>query len=145
MTDCAVIFDQTVRNLGSAIVEAQAVVTNDPLPMVRVDDSQLLQVFQNLIGNAIKFRRDEPPRVHVSAAKNANEWIFSIKDNGLGIESRHFDRIFVIFQRLHKRSRYEGTGMGLAIVKRIVERHRGKVWVESELGAGSTFFFTIPQ
>ena len=143
--DCEQILDQTVKNLRSAISEAGAVITHDPLPTILADDTQLLQVFQNLIGNAIKFRRDEPPQIHVSAVKNKKEWIFSVKDNGIGIESRHLDRIFVIFQRLHKRSQYDGTGMGLAIVKKVVERHNGRVWVESEPGIGTTFYFTIPE
>ncbi len=143
--DCEQALDLTLRNLRSAINENGATVTHDPLPTIFGDDSQLLQVFQNLIGNAIKFRRDEPPQIHVSAVKNKNEWVFSIKDNGIGIESRHLDRIFVIFQRLHKRSQYEGTGMGLAIVKKVVERHGGRVWVESEVGVGTTFYFTMPQ
>jgi light-regulated signal transduction histidine kinase (bacteriophytochrome) len=144
-TDCEEIVDQTVKNLRAAISEAGAVITYAQLPAIRADDTQLLLVFQNLIGNAIKFRRDEPPQIHVSAVKNKNEWIFSVKDNGIGIESRHLDRIFVIFQRLHKRSQYDGTGMGLAIVKKVVERHGGRVWVESEPGMGSTFYFTIPK
>jgi light-regulated signal transduction histidine kinase (bacteriophytochrome) len=143
--DCEQILDQTVRNLRAAVADAGAVITHDPLPTVPADDTQLLQVFQNLIGNAIKFRRDEPPQIHLSAVKNKNEWIFSVKDNGIGIESRHLDRIFVIFQRLHKRSQYHGTGMGLAIVKKVVERHGGRVWVESEFGSGTTFYFTIPD
>jgi PAS domain S-box-containing protein len=143
--DCEQMLDQTVRNLRSAISEAGAVITHDPLPTVLADDTQLLQVFQNLIGNAVKFRKEEPSQIHVSAVKNENEWIFSVKDNGIGIESRHLDRIFVIFQRLHKRSQYHGTGMGLAIVKKVVERHNGRVWVESQFGSGSTFYFTIPE
>jgi len=145
--DCEDILDQTAKNLGSAIAETGTVITHDPLPTVAADTTQLVQVFQNLIGNAIKFCKDSPPRVHVSAVKNKDkdEWIFSVKDNGIGIEARHLDRIFVIFQRLHKRSEYPGTGMGLAIVKKVVERHRGRVWVESQPGAGSTFYFTIPD
>ncbi|MGB6068167.1 MAG: ATP-binding protein, partial [Desulfomonilaceae bacterium] len=144
-TNCEQILEQTVKNLRAAISESGAMISHDPLPTVPADGSQLLQVFQNLVQNAIKFRRDEPPQIQVSAAKNKNEWIFSVKDNGIGIESRHLDRIFVIFQRLHKRSQYEGTGMGLAIVKKVVERHGGRVWVESELGAGTTFYFTLPE
>ena len=143
--DCEQILQRAVTNLSSAITEAEAVITHDPLPTISADDTQLLQVFQNLIGNAIKFRRDDPPRIHVSAVKNRNEWMFSVKDNGIGIESQHLERIFVIFQRLHKRSEYEGTGMGLAIVKKVVERHGGRVWVESEPGVGTTVYFTLPE
>ena len=142
-TDCERILDQAIENLRSSIAEAGAVITRDPLPTIRADDTQILQVFQNLIGNAIKFRRDVPPTIHVSAVRNRNEWMFSVKDNGIGIESRHLDRIFMIFQRLHKRSEYHGTGMGLAIVKKVVERHGGRVWAESEPGKGTTFYFTI--
>ena len=142
--DCQQILAHTLNDLKPAISEAGAVITHDPLPTVAADDTQLLQVFQNLIGNAIKFRRDEPPRVHVSVVKNKKEWIFSVRDNGIGIDSRYLDRIFVIFQRLHKRTQYDGTGMGLAIVKKVVERHGGRVWAESELGVGTTFYFTIP-
>jgi PAS domain S-box-containing protein len=143
--DCEQILDQTVRNLRAAVADVGAVITHDPLPTISGDDTQLLQVFQNLIGNSIKFHKDDPPQIHVSAVKNKNEWIFSVRDNGIGIESRHLDRIFVIFQRLHKRSQYGGTGMGLAIVKKVVERHNGRVWVESEFGSGTTFYFTIPE
>jgi PAS domain S-box-containing protein len=144
-TNCELILNQTVSNLRSAITETKAVITSDPLPTVPADDTQLFQIFQNLLHNAIKFRRDEPPRVHVSAVKNDNEWIFSVKDNGIGIESEHLDRIFVIFQRLHGMNEYEGTGMGLAIVKKVVERHHGRIWVESGPGRGTTFYFTIPD
>ncbi len=125
LIDCTKLLDHTLRNLRASIADAKAVITHDPLPFILADDTQLLQVFQNLIANAVKFRRDEPPQIHVSAVKNENEWVFSVKDNGIGMDSRHLDRIFVIFQRLHKRSRYEGTGMGLAIVKKVVERHGG--------------------
>ncbi len=143
--DCEQILEVTLKNLRSAIAEAGAVITHDPLPPILGDDTQLVQVFQNVIQNAIKFRKDEPPRVHVSSVKSTNEWIFSIKDNGIGIESRHWDRIFVIFQQLNKKTQYEGTGMGLAIVKKVVERHGGRVWVESEPGIGTTFYFAIPE
>ncbi len=143
--NCDQTLGQALINLGSGIAETGAVITHDPLPTISADDTQLLQAFQNLIGNAIKFRRDDPPRIHVSAVKNKNEWIFSVKDNGIGIESRHLERIFVIFQRLHKRSQYDGTGMGLAIVKKVVERHGGRIWAESEPGVGTTFYFTIPE
>jgi len=143
--NCEHILYRVMTNLSSTIAEAGAVITHDPLPTISGDDTQLSQVFQNLIQNAIKFRRDEPPQIHVSAVKDNNEWTFSVRDNGIGMEPRHLDRIFVIFQRLHKRSHYEGTGMGLAIVKKVVERHGGRVWVESEPGVGTTFYFTIPE
>jgi signal transduction histidine kinase len=144
-TNCEEIFGESLTRLTSAIKETGAFITHDPLPTVPADRTQLLQVFQNLVANAIKFRRNAPPKIHISAVKNESEWVFSVKDNGIGIESRHFERIFVIFQRLHIRDEYEGSGMGLAIVKKIVERHQGKVWVESEAGVGSTFYFTIPS
>ncbi|MBF8267207.1 MAG: hypothetical protein HW388_715 [Dehalococcoidia bacterium] len=143
-TDSAVAFQQAVSNLGMAMEESGAVVTHDPLPTVMADATQLTQVFQNLIGNAIKFHGEEPPRVHVSAEPKDNEWLFSVRDNGIGIEPEYFDRVFVIFQRLHSRLEYPGTGIGLALCKRIVERHGGRIWVESELGKGTTFYFTLP-
>jgi PAS domain S-box-containing protein len=133
-----------LANLKAAIEESQANVTSDPLPVVNADSGQLTQLFQNLIGNAIKFRGKEPPRVHVSAQRRAKEWEFSVQDNGIGIEPQHLDRIFVIFQRLHPASEYPGTGIGLAICKKIVERHGGRLWVTSEPGAGSAFHFTVP-
>jgi PAS domain S-box-containing protein len=141
---CTKILDQTLENLRSTIIETGAEITHDPLPTVAADPTQLLQVFQNLIANAIKFCGDKQPHIHVSAIRNAHEWVFSIRDNGIGIATRHLDRIFVIFQRLNKRSEYDGTGIGLAIVKKIIERHGGRVWVESEIGEGSIFYFTIP-
>ena len=144
-TNCEEVLEETLTSMRSSIAETGAVITHDPLPTIPADGTQLLQVFQNLVANAIKFRRDEPPKVHISAVKNGSEWVFSLKDNGIGIESRHFERILVIFQRLHNRTEYDGSGMGLAIVKKIVERHQGKVWVESEVGVGSTFYFTIPN
>jgi light-regulated signal transduction histidine kinase (bacteriophytochrome) len=120
-------------------------VTFDPLPTVKADPTQLVQLFQNLIGNALKFRKkEEPPRVHVSARREGEEWVVSVRDNGIGIKPEYHEKIFVIFQRLHTRQKHPGTGIGLALCKRIVERHGGRVWVESEEGKGATFSFTIP-
>jgi PAS domain S-box-containing protein len=137
--------DRTLKALGRAIEGAEAEVTYDPLPTVMADRAQLAQIFQNLIANAIKFRREGvPPRVHVSAEREGDEWVFSVADNGIGIDPEQANRIFQIFQRLHTRNEYEGTGIGLALCKRIVERHGGRIWVESEPGEGSTFYFTLP-
>ncbi len=143
-TDANAVFDQVVTDLGAAIEEAQAVVTRDDLPTVVVDPSQFGQLLQNLLSNAIKFRGERPPRVHVSARLEDDAWLFSVSDNGIGIAPEYTDRIFVIFQRLHSRAQYPGTGIGLAICKKIVERHGGRIWVESTPGEGSTFYFTLP-
>jgi len=144
LSNSGAVLDQTLADLKRLIEETHAEVTRDPLPEVSVDASQLRQVFQNLIANAIAFRRDEPPKVHVSARRDGRDWIFSVSDNGIGIEAKYFDRIFVIFQRLHTREKYPGTGLGLALCKKIVERHGGRMWIESEPGVGSTFYFSIP-
>jgi signal transduction histidine kinase len=144
-TACEAILSRVLENLQVAIAESQVLVTHDPLPTVMGDETQLNQLFQNLIANAIKFRREEPPRVHVSTEQRENEWVFGVRDNGIGMEPEYFDRIFTIFQRLHSRAEYPGTGIGLAVCKKIVERHGGRIWVESELGVGTTFYFTIPQ
>ncbi|HEX2066023.1 MAG TPA: ATP-binding protein [Candidatus Thermoplasmatota archaeon] len=137
---------ETVRlNLKLAIEEAGATVTADPLPEVEGDRSQLVQLLQNLVGNALKFRaKGRPCAVHVGAAQAGGVWTVQVRDNGIGIERQYFDRLFVIFQRLHARDEYEGTGIGLAVCKKIVERHGGRIWVESEPGKGSTFSFTLP-
>jgi signal transduction histidine kinase len=167
---CEAVLGQTLANLQVAMEESGAVVTNDPLPAVRADATQLGQLFQNLIGNAIKFRANRPPRIHVSAQpmeeirnsefgirnsedggpktqdlRPKTEWLFSVRDNGIGIDPRHAERIFLIFQRLHGKNDYPGTGIGLAICKRIVERHGGRIWMESAPGQGTTFYFTIPD
>ncbi len=134
-----------LKNLGVMLEKSGGIVTHDPLPMVTTDETQLRQVLQNLIGNAIKYRGVAAPRVHISAKNEAKKWIFSVRDNGLGIDPKYFERIFVLFQRLHGRNEFEGTGIGLAICKKILERLGGRIWVESRLGQGSTFFFALPE
>jgi light-regulated signal transduction histidine kinase (bacteriophytochrome) len=136
---------RALANLAPAIDEQQAVVTVDPLPTVLVDEAQLVQLFQNLIGNAVKFHGETPPAVHVAAECRGGECLFSVRDNGIGIEPQYANQIFVMFQRLHSRSAYPGTGIGLAICKRIVARLGGRIWMESMPGAGTTFFFTLPS
>ncbi|WP_414548027.1 GAF domain-containing protein [Anabaena sp. CCY 0017] len=153
--DFKTIFERAIANLKFIIQESSAIITHDPLPIVMADPTQLTQVLQNLIGNAIKFRGESPLKIHLAAVKaeqteeqmptKPNEWLFSVSDNGIGIESQYAERIFVIFQRLHGRSKYPGTGIGLAICKKIIERHGGRIWVESKPGQGSTFYFTIPE
>jgi PAS domain S-box-containing protein len=174
--DCAEILAQAIANLKFAMEDSGAVITYDPLPVIKADPLQLTQVFQNLIGNAIKFRGELPPRIHIGAVRREeeqgsggageylkphtphptphtpqfphptpNEWLFWVSDNGIGLEAQYAERIFVIFQRLHGRSKYPGTGIGLAICKKIIERHSGRIWVESEPGQGSIFYFTIPE
>jgi chemotaxis family two-component system sensor kinase Cph1 len=121
------------------------VVTHDPLPRVVHDKLLLAQLFQNLIGNAIKFHVEAPPRIHVSARQKGEEWVLAVRDNGIGIDPQYAERIFTIFQRLHTNEEYPGTGIGLAICKKIVERGGGRIWVESQPGKGSTFYFTVPM
>jgi PAS domain S-box-containing protein len=142
--DSSLIVGLAVGNLQVAIEENGAVVTYDNLPTIKGDFSQLSRLFQNLIGNAIKFRSEKTPRIHVSAERKENEWVFSVRDNGTGIDPGNAERIFIVFQRLHSKDEYPGTGIGLAICKKIVERHGGRIWLESETGKGSTFYFTIP-
>jgi light-regulated signal transduction histidine kinase (bacteriophytochrome) len=135
---------QALVNLRSAIAESGALVTHDPLPTVLADETQLIQLFQNLIGNAIKYQNPGVPQIHISAARNdEKKWLFSVRDNGLGIDPQYFERIFGMFQRLHKRDEFAGTGIGLAICRKIVERHGGSISVESQPGQGSTFRFAL--
>lgn len=143
--DLLEVFNEAVNNLKISIEENGAKVTNETLPTVFADPSQLVSLFQNLIGNAIKFRRDEiPPRIHISVEEKNNEWLFAVADNGIGIEDQYKERIFVIFQRLLSKDKYPGTGIGLSLCKRIIERHGGRIWIESTYGEGSTFYFTLP-
>ncbi len=141
----AEVLRETLRMLESRIQEYEATVTHDLLPVVRGDRGLLAHILQNLVGNAIKFRGDDAPVVHVTAARDPDAWRISVRDNGIGIDARHQDRIFQIFQRLHARDKYEGTGIGLALCQKIVAQHGGTIWVESEVGQGSTFHFTLPD
>ncbi len=142
--ECQNVVEHALANLRKAIDETHAVIIHESLPSLSADRTQMVQLFQNLIANAIKYRRDVPLRVHISASRQGPEWVFSVCDNGIGFESKHAERIFIIFQRLHTREAYPGTGIGLAICKKIVERHGGRIWAESEPGVGSRFIFTIP-
>jgi signal transduction histidine kinase len=143
--DCEALLTQTLDNLRLAVADSGAEVTHDPLPTVRGDVTLLGQVFQNLIGNALKFRGGAAARAHVSARKENGHWRFAVHDNGIGIAPQHAEQIFQVFQRLHTRREYPGTGIGLAICKKIVERHGGRIWVESLPEQGSTFFFTVSE
>jgi PAS domain S-box-containing protein len=145
LTDLNSALTMAIANLKMAIDDSNAVIERESLPAVYADEVQMVQLLQNLIGNATKFHGNEPPRIHVSADLKNNEWIIRVSDNGIGIDPKYLDRIFHIFKRLHSRAQYDGTGMGLAICKKIVERHGGRIWVESEPGKGSTFHFTIPD
>jgi len=136
------LLDSTLRH-GATLLETDAQISHDPLPIVHADAGQMLQLLQNLLGNALKFRGAPPPRIHIGVQRRDDGWQFSINDNGIGIEPQYFQRIFQIFQRLHTRTQYPGTGIGLAICRKIVERHGGTIWVESQPGQGTTFYFTI--
>ncbi len=144
LVDCSTLLEEVLDNLRLAVDESRTVVTHDVSVTVMADRIQLGQVFQNLIGNAIKFRGQEPLWVHICVERRNDEWIFSVRDNGIGIDPQYAERIFVVFQRLHDRAEYPGTGIGLAICKKIVERHGGRIWVKSQLGKGAKFYFTLP-
>jgi PAS domain S-box-containing protein len=144
-TDCSHVVRTVLENLRTAIEEAASRVTVDPLPVVQADPRQMEQLFQNLIANAVKFRGESPSEVSVTAEENENEWVFCVRDNGIGIDLKHQEKIFLIFQRLHPRTRYPGTGIGLAICKKIIEQHGGRIWVESQAGQGAAFYFSLPQ
>lgn len=143
-TDSGVVLERALANLKIAIEDNKATVAHGPLPVVMADDRQLEQLFQNLVGNAIKFHGDEPPQVDIRAERSNGSWMFAVRDNGIGIEPQYYDRIFQVFQRLHTRAEYAGTGIGLAVCKKIVERHGGRIWLESEPGKGTSFRFTLP-
>ena len=143
-TDLNTVLKETLATLDLVIREQQADVTSTPLPHVLSQPSLMRQLFQNLIGNALKFRGTEPPCIHISAEQQGDAWHFAVRDNGIGIDPQYTERIFIIFQRLHSRAEYSGTGIGLAICQKIVDRHGGRIWVESELGQGTTFHFTLP-
>ena len=145
-TDCEAVLERALNHLKVAIEESGARITSDPLPMLRADDSQLVQLFQNLVGNALKFYRPGvPPVIHIGAKRSGQDWVFAVCDNGIGIPAEQKQRVFEIFQRLHSRGEYPGTGIGLAVCRKIVERHGGRIWVESAVGEGSTFTFALPQ
>ena len=144
-TDVSTTLKDALANLAVAIRESGAVVTHDALPTVTAERTQLIQLFQNLVGNALKFRSERPPEIHIGVERQDSEWVFSVRDNGIGMEAQYCERIFGVFQRLHTRREYPGTGIGLAICKKIVERHGGRIWVTSEPGRGSTFHFSIPD
>ena len=141
--DAEAALSHALVHLKVAVEESGAAVTHAGLPEVLADDTQLIQLFQNLVGNAIKFRGPETPRVHVSAERQDGVWRFAVRDNGIGIDPQYFERIFAIFQRLHTRAEYPGTGICLAVCKKIVERHGGRIWVESRSGQGATFYLTL--
>jgi two-component system, chemotaxis family, sensor kinase Cph1 len=144
--NCEDALDRVLFNLHGAISATGAVVTHDPLPVLLARETEVVQLFQNLVGNAIKFRRPgAAPLIQVGAADLGDEWRFFVKDNGIGIEPQHFERIMMLFQRLHPERGYPGTGIGLAICTKVVERYGGRLWVESQPSEGSTFYFTIPK
>ena len=138
------VLEHALANLKVQIEESNAIITHDPLPTIKGDEQLKIHLFQNIIGNAIKYRSKENPKIHISAIKEESKYLFSIKDNGIGMPREHLERIFTIFKRLHTHEEYEGTGIGLAIAQKIVHQQGGQIWAESELGKGTTFYFTIP-
>jgi light-regulated signal transduction histidine kinase (bacteriophytochrome) len=144
-TDCDDVLDRALANLQAARQDSGAIITRGKLPTVCADGSQLMQLFQNLVGNAIKFRAERRPMIHVDAGREANGWVISVRDNGIGIDPKYIDQLFVVFKRLHTQTEYPGTGIGLAICKRIVERHGGRIWIKSAPGQGATFYFALPE
>lgn len=142
-TNCNDIIDMAISNLKVDIENNNSVVTHNQLPSTPLDRTQIVELFQNLVGNGIEFHREEQPHIHISAEEKEKEWQFSVRDNGIGIDVKGRDRIFSMFQRLHKKDKFPGTGIGLAVCKKIVERYVGRIWVESEVGKGSTFYFTL--
>ncbi len=138
------IVDNVLHDLDMMVQENSAVITYDPLPTVQADSSQMTHLLQNLLSNAIKFRSEETPTVHISVERQNGEWLFAVADNGIGLEAEFAERVFVIFQRLHTKEEYPGTGIGLAISKKVVENHNGRIWLESQPNEGTTFYFTLP-
>lgn len=144
-TDCSAVVARVMADLRATIEASGARVAVEPLPTVMARATELVQVFQNLVGNALKFRGERAPEIHIGCELDGDSWVFSVRDNGLGVEPRHAERIFMVFKRLHAPKRYPGTGIGLAICKRVVERRGGRIWVEPAPGGGSVFRFTLPH
>jgi light-regulated signal transduction histidine kinase (bacteriophytochrome) len=144
-SNCNAVLNKVLQNLNHLIHAESAIITSDALPIVQANEDSLARVFSNLISNAIKYRGVRKPEIHITATDNGTEWLFKIADNGIGIDMNYADEIFILFKRLHTAEAYEGSGIGLAVCKAVIERYGGKIWVESEVGKGSTFFFTIPK
>jgi light-regulated signal transduction histidine kinase (bacteriophytochrome) len=142
---CQHVLEQILASLQQTIRESRATITHDALPTVVGEELQLTQLFQNLLTNALKYRGKDPPHIHIGVEQRDSEWLFRVRDNGIGIAPQHQQRIFLLFQRIHERGKYPGTGIGLAICSKVIETHGGKIWVESEEGKGATFFFTLPR
>jgi signal transduction histidine kinase len=145
VTDCNTVVERVLQDLQYVIETSGTIVNFDPLPAVQVSESHLVQVFSNLIGNAVKYRSGQKPQIHISVGDQGTDWIFAVRDNGIGFDMRYADEIFGMFKRLPNLDRYEGSGVGLALCKAVIQRYHGRIWVESEPGKGSTFFFTVPN